>query len=247
MSRKNNIKRAGMIAALAVTVASVGAAGSYAFFSDRTEFTNDFTTGSLDLKVTETLWENGEDGENMYPGYTVNKNPTVANKTGLVDNDAYIEAFIHVKDASGNPITDSHRLDLIYAMIRYDGEDVMQEGTKYAEGYINSFHNYNQRFELQTRDDSTGTWTYFLKDKLVSTADPDKGDTVTLFNKIVVPLEWSQTELDVIGDFSITVEFQGIQAATFSDVYEAMRTLNGIDIHTDYIENDENRPSTDRR
>lgn len=44
--------------------------------------TNVFTTGDLDIGLKEPDWDpNENDGKNMYPGYTVYKNPTVKNIT----------------------------------------------------------------------------------------------------------------------------------------------------------------------
>lgn len=246
-----NKKKVGMICALALSVAAVGAVGSFAYFTDKSEVTNDFTTGSLDLKVTESMWSNTDDGKNMYPGYTTDKNPSVQNITGMVDNNAYIMAQIQVKDAAGNPITDKHRLDLIYEMIKWDptGSNLI-EGTKYSQTTLNSYENVNPLFTTERREDSKGLWTYYYSKTLNSAAEKEAGDQITLFNKIVVPLEWSQTELDVVGDYNITVTFQGIQAATFGTVSDAMNVLDGNyddHIHTDYEENDTNRPSAGSR
>lgn len=244
--KKISKKKLGVISALALSLAVVGTTGSYSYFSDRSMSTNEFTTGSVDIKVTETQWKNSKDGKNMYPGYTKEKDPTVQNITGMVDNDVYVEAFIHVKDHNGNVITDSHRLDLIYHTLRYDLTGTMVGGQKYSDSVISAKPNFNPNFELQYRDDSTGTWCYFLKDTLKSAANPEDGESTTLFTTIAVPTEWSQDELDVMGDYKVEVEFKVIQSATFADVYDAMKTLNGgMDIHSDYDENDTNRSGED--
>ena len=247
---KINKKKVTMITALALSVGIIGSLGSYSYFSDRSQVTNDFTTGSMDVKVTESKWKNSEDGKNMYPGYTTEKDPTVQNNTGIVDNDAYVAAFIHVKDHEGNVITDSKRLDLIYHTIRYDataGGTTLVKGEKYDNASIIANPNVNPAFELQKRDDSTGTWTYYLKERLKSADNPEDGDSATLFTKIAVPTEWSQTELDIMGDFKIEVEYKCIQAATFTDVYDAMKTLlsGDMEIHSDYKEDDSNRSGVD--
>lgn len=244
-------KKIGAILALAVSVVCIGAVVSFAYFTDRSEVTNDFTTGSLDLKVTESLWSNTDDGKNMYPGYTTDKNPTVQNVTGMLDNNAYIMAQLEVKDPAGNPITDSHRLDLIYEMIKWDptGNNLI-EGTKYSNKTLSAYENVNPLFTTERREDAKGMWTYYYSKTLNSASEKVDGDSVTLFNKIVVPLEWSQTELDVVGDYNITVSFQGIQSATFDTVRDSMAVLDGNyddNVHKDYEENDSNRPSANQR
>lgn len=244
-----NKKKLGAISAVALSLCILGSLGSYSYFSDQSSVTNDFTTGSMDIKVTESQWKNSEDGKNIYPGYTTEKNPTIQNITGMEDNDAYVAAYIRAVDYNGNIITDSHRLDLIYHMIRYDAEsnNKLEKDTKYSDSIITSIPNFNPAFELQKRDDATGSWLYYLKDTLDSTADPDTGETATLFTKLAVPTEWSQDELDVLGDFKIIVEYKCIQAATFENVYDAMNVLlnSGMDIHQDYNENDINRSGED--
>ena len=239
-------KKAILLATAVVGLVGAGIFGSYSYFTDDSNVTNEFTTGSLDLRVTENLWENSTDGKYMYPGYTVAKYPTVKNVTGIKDNDAYVEAILYVKDHEGNPITDSDRLDLIYHMIRYDVDgEGLNEGTKYPDDVITQNPNVNPAFEFQVRDDEEGTTIYFLKDTLKSTADPEEGEDVVLFTKIAMPTEWSQTEVDLVGDFQIVIEFKGIQAATFEDVYDAMEALLGENIHVDYNEDDSNRSGID--
>lgn len=236
-----NKKQIGLLSAAMIGVFSLGAVGSYAYFSDKTTVINDFSTGSLDLKVTESLWTNSIDGQNMYPGYTVAKNPTVQNITGMKDNNAYVEAYVRIKDAYGNEIHDEDRLNLIYHMIRYTESNNLMEGSKYSDNAITKNPNVNPAFKCVDADLKTGTWTYYLKDHLDSANTVDGGDSVTLFSNIVIPTEWSQTELDKVGDFQIEVEFKGIQEATFEDVDEAMSVLNGINAHINYEENDTNR------
>ena len=50
-----------------------------------------------------------------------------------------------------------------------------------------------------------------------------------------------------MGDFKIEVEYKCIQAATFTDVYDAMETLlsGDMEIHSDYKEDDSNRSGID--
>ena len=60
-----NKKQIGLLSAAMIGVFSLGAVGSYAYFSDKTTVINDFSTGSLDLKVTESLWTNSIDGQEI--------------------------------------------------------------------------------------------------------------------------------------------------------------------------------------
>lgn len=262
-------KRKRLVATGIIGVLLLGFAGSMAYFTDFGTMTNDFTTGSLDLEETETEWgpDDEGDGWNVYPGYTVLKNPTVQNRTGLPDNHAWIKATITVTNHDGTPITDQERLDLIYYTIRYapdmthpddpsqtmnpsketpkgsDRNDIgkIADGvgteykTKYTKAEIEKFPNFNPAFKMmeenplsgeQESDWRNGKRVYYLKDYLRSGNTPDEGESVTLFTHIVYPVEWTQDQFDIMGDYRITIDFEGIQRATFENVDEAMVALN---------------------
>lgn len=241
---KANKKKVGLVLALTLCVTSIGILGSHAYFTDRNTVTNDFTTGSLDLKPSESLWDNISDGKNMYPGYTVDKNPTIQNVTGIEDNDAYVEALVFVKDSEGNVITDNTRLNLIYHMIRWDSEKALEESTKYSNADITKNPNVNPQFELVKRDNSKGMWLFYLTDTLKSASTDVNGESVTLFNTIAVPTDWTQKELDIVGNFQIEVDFRGIQSATFDSVEDAMKVLEGGSPLEDYNIDNSNRVFT---
>ena len=60
----------------------LGMGTTMAYFTENDQVTNVFTTGDLDIGLKEPEWDPGkEDGKNMYPGYTVYKNPTEKNIT----------------------------------------------------------------------------------------------------------------------------------------------------------------------
>lgn len=231
--------RKALLVMSAVALVLVGTIGSFSYFSDRGSMTNNLSTGSLDLEETETLWDDGVDGKNMYPGYTVDKNPTVQNITAIPDNDAYIKATIRLKDKDGNMITDQNRCNLIMHTIRYDKDNQLLQGTKYSDTAVTSRPNVNPEFTL--RSDIGGEYVYFLMRTLKSSDTAADGQSVTLFNKIVYPTEWSQTELDVIGNYQIEIEFEGIQASSFDSVDAAMNALAEENVHVDYTYDGTNR------
>lgn len=216
-----------------VSLMGLGSMLSMSYFTDHETMTNDFTTGSLDIKETETVWDNNQDGQNIYPGFTVDKNPVVQNVTGIADNPAYIKAQITFRDSKGNKITDEARRNLIMYTIRYDAANTgLKEGTKYEDKTVKSYPNVNPDFEYIRYE--AGVYTYYLKAPLASAATKEGGESKTFFNKITLPQEWSQTELDVMGDYSIEVEFTAIQSKTFKDVYDAMKSLDGEIVHESY-------------
>lgn len=245
-------------------ILGIGSAASLSYFTDRGIMTNDFTTGTVNLTETETDWDPDDeepgpdgqkDGENTYPGYTRYKNPTIQNTAGIEKNDAWVKATITFYDQKGEIITDKARNDLIYETLIWDPERELSENTSTAGGYtkeeLSKFAHFNPAF-LETEEtdrENGGKYVYYLEQPLKSAATKEGGDSVTLFNVIAYPTEWSQNELDLMGDYHITIKFEGIQTWTFKDVFEAMEALNGEianeTSHSDYEQNTENKGGDD--
>lgn len=94
-----------------------------AYFTENSVQTNVFTTGDLDIGLKEPDWDpNENDGKNMYPGYTVYKNPTVKNITSDKNGDepCYVRMSVDILNSQGTPITDDQALNLIYKTIYFD-------------------------------------------------------------------------------------------------------------------------------
>lgn len=234
-----------LIGAVSVCVLGAVGVGSYSYFSDAGTVVNEITTGSLDLDVSENEWDptTDNDGKNLYPGYTAKKNPTIQNITGILDNNAYVRAIVTFKDKDGNPINNRERNDLINYTIRWDSSNALKEGTKYAKARFESMPTVNPAFKYvaSKSNPDEGRYVYYLIDPLVSADTAGGGQSVTLFNTLVYPTEWSQTELDKMGDFKIDVTFEGIQEKTFEDVDDAMDALSKEPvIHKDYTRGDFN-------
>lgn len=225
----------------AAGVCIIGAAGvsSLSYFSDDGKVVNEVTVGGLDLETTEDAWnpDGDNDGKVLYPGYTTKKNPTIQNITGIPDNNAYIRATVTFLDAEGNPLTGNKaRNNLILQSIRWDGENTLTEGEKLSESQLNQYPTVNPDFELieEKSKPDDGVFVYYLRDALASADTAGGGEAVTLFNILSFPTEWSQTELDLIGDFKIVINFEGIQEKTFANIYEAMDALDHEDVKVDY-------------
>lgn len=233
-------KKLVMVSAAGLLVVGMAGVGSYSYFTDRGVMVNDLSTGGLDVIESETLWDNDTDGKNMHPGYTVKKNPTITNITGILDNNAYIRAQITIKDGEGDRITSKKRNDLIYETIRWDATNTMLEGKKYSLDKVHSYPNVNPEFYYvaEESDPDKGLYVYYLSRVLRSTESTehttDGENSITLFNTIVLPYEWSQDELDVMGDYQVEVDFRAIQEKAFDSVEDAMQTLRDIEVHKDY-------------
>lgn len=87
------------------------------YMTEKEEVTNVFTVGDLDVGLHETEWDEttDKDGKDIYPGYTVYKNPTVKNISDTTNGaePCYARMIVYVQDGNGNAITDQDALDLI--------------------------------------------------------------------------------------------------------------------------------------
>ena len=124
--KKNKVKKmgrktVGMMAA--VLLCTAGAYQTYSYFTEKEEVTNVFTVGDFDISMKEPEWNPADgDGVNMYPGYTVYKNPTVKNMTdpGIGEQPCYLQMRMKIQNEKGEIITDQKTLDMIRRTIRYD-------------------------------------------------------------------------------------------------------------------------------
>lgn len=251
-NNKNNVKKLALLGLIGTL--TVGSIGAMSYFTDRQSMRNDFTTGVLDLEESETYWDTSKagpdgqvDGHNTYPGYTRLKNPSIQNVSGIEDNDAWVKATVTFIDAkTGKQITDQRRNELIYQTLRYDAGNVLVENTATAGGYteeqLDKYPNINPAFKdmTATKGSTTGgKYVYYLKDTLKSAKTAAGGEKVTLFTTIAYPTDWSQTELDIMGDYYIEIVFSGIQSWTFPNVDTAMDSLDAEDaagtLHENYV------------
>ena len=116
---KRNILFAGAISCAML----FGIGNTMAYFTENAVQTNVFTTGDLDIGLKEPGWDpEDNDGKNMYPGYTVYKNPTVKNITSDKNGDepCYVRMTVDILNNQGSPVTDNQALNLIYKTIYFD-------------------------------------------------------------------------------------------------------------------------------
>lgn len=238
----NSRKKYTLFAAAALAVGTLGIGATMAYFTDSAEVTNVFTMGDLDIGLKETDWDpTGPegDGKNLYPGYTVYKNPTVKNLTSDENGSepCYMRMKISLLDEEGDPVTDAEALKLIYDMIYYDSTytgtyDAAGQGKLLKEdripGYslkeLEEFPMVNPVFLLdeERSTDSVKVFNYMGSDQ---SGILNIGEETVLFTNIAVPTDWNQTQISTVGDFSILVSAECIQSKGFeaqTDAYLAL-------------------------
>lgn len=156
---KKNWRKTGKQMGCQAAVLMIGAAGAwqtYSYFMEKEEVTNVFTVGDFDISLKEPEWDPGDgDGVNIYPGYTVYKNPTVKNVTDATTGvqPCYLQMRMKVRNEEGKMVTDQEVLDMIRQTIRYDDTysgnwNATGEGKKLQQGRISdSLRSSHEVFE----------------------------------------------------------------------------------------------------
>ncbi len=230
-----------LAAMAAAAIVSAGARQTLAYLTSRQSVTNTFTVGDLEIGLQEPDWDPQDgDGKNVYPGYSVYKNPTVRNITSSKNGEepCYARIRILLADSGGNLINDTARTALIKKMIRYDSTytgtyDSEGSGKNITQGRIPGYSlqeierlpMINPLFSIdQTRTrDNEIVCNYMGADK---TGILKIGEQATLFTTLAVPTEWTNTEMKLLGDFQILVKAEAIQANGFADQNTAMQALD---------------------
>lgn len=239
---KNNLKKHAAATTVIACIAAVGIGSSMAYMTEKEEATNVFTVGDLDIGLEEPEWDPEDgDGVNMYPGYTVYKNPTIKNITGdeKGEEPCYARVLVHIQDKDGNLITDQEAIDLIKDTIRYDSTYTGSYGktgfaAKLVEGRVPGYSmselsNYptvNPAFRLDTGRSTPNVLVYnYMGSDGTGILNID--DEATLFTNIVIPTDWNQTHFEKVGDFHISVSVESIQASSFASQSDAYQALDG--------------------
>ena len=238
---KNKLKKMGKTFGCIAAVAVLGATGAYqtySYFMEKEEVTNVFTVGDFDISLKEPEW-NPEDGDgiNMYPGYTVYKNPTVKNVTdaGIGAQPCYLQMRMKIQDDQGKMVTDQETLEMIRKTIRYDstytgnwstiGEaKKLQQGKipGYSEAEIEKLPMVNPDFqEVDTGNRGEYLFRYHGGQKGIMEKDAE----AVLFTDIVIPTEWGNKEMKKVGRFQVVVSAEAIQSNGFASANDAFLVL----------------------
>ena len=234
------------IMATVVGVLGVVVGGTMSYMTEKEEVTNVFTVGDLDVGQHETDWDpdKDNDGKDVYPGYTVYKNPTVKNISDPTNGEepCYARMTIYVQDQKGNAITDQKALDLIEKTIRFDGSytgDYTNKGEAqglvqgkipgYSLADISKYPMVNPKWSKDVQRSTANKWVFnYVGD---NNGILKIGEESTLFTNVVIPTDWNQTELKSIGSgvagtFKLHIETDAIQAAGFANQAAALNALD---------------------
>ena len=185
--------------AIAAIIAVLAAGVTLAYMTDREQKVNTFTVGDLDITLSEPNWDDTEDGEDMIPGYETEKDPTVR----AVDGSSYMRVTVEFVSTDDSEMT-AARVAKILQTIHFDGSAGVNtdafsfdEARSTAAKYI---YNYNGIFE--------------------------KGDEVTLFDTVKIPVVWNQLDIAVLGSYKLVIRAEAIQSFGFDTAEEAYQALD---------------------
>lgn len=210
----NNMKKGAVAVAL---VASLGLAGLSAYFTDTHTKTNTFTVGSVKQTLEEKNWDE-KNGENVTPGKTVAKDPTVTN-TGK--NDQYVFMTVEVPTAE-------------VTTVKPDGTKVEPKEKQELFTYKTNAGWTELAGAKSTTDTSvTHVYCYGTTESLTKL---EKTKTATLFNsvKFINIVEDSDDDGTLSGKKNIVVKSYGIQsdnlgdATTPAQVWKLVQTQEGL-------------------
>lgn len=193
------MKKRKMILAAVVLLLVFFVGGAIAYFTDTAPKTNTFTIGSIDISLSEDLWDaltdtDGDtipdDAENMMPGESVTKDPVINNDSTY--NSAFVFAEVKIPCSSDATPLEAFTLNNIGS-----GWNLMTNGSCTLDSTTNKYfatkvYNYGTASAMEPLTAGSSTSAVFGSVTLNSNID---GDT---------------TGLD--GDISVVVTGYGIQA-----------------------------------
>lgn len=212
---------------------------SIAYFTSSKQVTNTFTAGTVEIELSESAVKEDASGnlventlanrifgrkeevvhnyERVYPGMTICKDPTIAN---IGSGPAWIAAKVTLTDGNG----DLHKL------IGYEGyEDIdielLLQGALLDEpvqvGEWNGIKNvcYNDHYAMiQIPHATEGRYEFFF----LILQPLEKDYSVTIFDKVVFNMMWSNEHMNELRELKIHVQAYGVQTFQMTDCLQAM-------------------------
>lgn len=229
---KTTTKRNISILSAVILSASVIVGGTLAYFYDKQEIINPFTTAGGDTGVDITLTEPNYDestSQDMYPGTTITKDPTITNEK----DEVYARFVITlVEKGTDTVITDPARVGKIMSAVFYDKQfaagtgNVLDTASGYTAAELQALVGtdletpVNSEFVLDAARSSDGVYFYNYNGTM------GKGAVKTIFTHVSIPSDWTQEDLALVGDFDLKVQGQAIQTANIADADAAFDELD---------------------
>jgi predicted ribosomally synthesized peptide with SipW-like signal peptide len=236
----NSKKRLSLALAI-VLVAALIVGATLAFLTSSDEVTNTFTLGDVEIEIEEPGWD-PEDGEDLLPGDTFVKDPTVTAKTGSANSYMRVTVTLYDTDAEKVDgeypvITDAGRAAKILETLWYDplmgktGATIIPP-TQYSETQTGLFPStvtswFNDvEFVIDASRSSTGVYVLnYIGNSCIFVADA----SATVFTHVIIPSNWDRPDFAIIGNYNIGLFAEAIQAKGFeADEAPGTRTAQQV-------------------
>lgn len=217
----------GLLFACTVTLClclSLGMTLSY--FTAQDEKTHSTPLAQIELTLAEE-WDPTA-GVAYHAGITSVKSPTITAEEGAMYARVRVKVEERVLDENGalytRLITDPVRLALIEGIFYADTQNRLTPGTPYSLQRIRSTVGvlplYDSTQFFAPTSPRPGLY-YFAYIGIIP-----EGTSATLFNRLVIPADYTEADVALMGNFIITLEGQGIQSFGFASQDDAMEALD---------------------
>jgi hypothetical protein len=182
----------------------------------------------VDVQISMTETWNPSDGLDVIPGKTLVKQPLIKNEKGPI----YMRGIIKINDNSGmtlTPAQDSERINLIMGTLFSDEHGLINVNSSYSATKVKSLTGVKDIYSMSIF--SAPQWNESMQAFVLEyNGIMEEGKSVTLFDKVVIPIDYSTSDITLMGDYTITVWAQAIQTAGFADQSSAMRALSNANM-----------------
>lgn len=220
--------RKAAIAVLAIVLVLVlSAGGTLAYFTSNDHAQTTYRLTAIGMTFDET-W-NPSNGIGISPGDAMVKEPSFTN----TDDTSYLLVTMNVTEGS-NPsggsgaaqvVTDSHRVALILNTLYYDPQGSIDVARSYTIDELAALPGVQRVFnatdfqDMTRAGDPAGTHIYGTRAAL------GNGQSVVLFSKVVIPSDYTQQDMQAMGNYTISLQGHAIQAAGFASRADAFAAL----------------------
>jgi len=228
----------------ALLLVSVTAGVTIAYLTDTESVINTFKVGQVDTTLDETQTDlmgvaNGEGRKpegneyQLYPGTTYIKDPII-HVTGSTKDVTYEDSYVVAK-----VVVTADKIADLRALLSYNDtdmigfKDIVTGGVFDYTDYTvsgNKWTSANANIDLlQVANESDNTFYVFFKSVQKPNAyDEETGENgaaidLELFEKIVIPEEWNNTEIAKMAGLKMDITAYAMQATGFENVYDAFK------------------------
>ena len=173
-------------------------------------------------------------GIGVSAGTTTAKDPIVKNEKAK-GNGCYFRVNLRIVDEEGNtldPSVDKARVQLILQTLWSDPSNLIDTTKAYTMSEIKSLAGVNQ--EYNEKAFKAPVWNEKMKAWCINyDGILDGGESVHLFDKMVIPADYTNEEITLMGNYYVNLWVQAIQSDGFASADEALAQLSEENVKND--------------